>query len=112
MIYQTQYHYGDKQDCFEALKEFYDELQLDIDAQDESGIFPMHYEFFGDGKMLSITKLVNNPVVTIVDLFFEYRGKVYGLHTYLSKDEKQVTLDKLCQKYPNIRYMVDEINKL
>ena len=82
-----------------------------FDAQNQNGIFPMHYEFFGDNKMLSVTKLVNNPVVAIVDLFFQVDNKVYGYHTYLPNDEKQVELNDLCQNYPNIRYVVDEINK-
>ena len=107
----TVYDYGDAEDFFDSLKEFYDELQLDIDAQNQNGIFPMHYEFFGDNKMLSVTKLVNNPVVAIVDLFFQVDNKVYGYHTYLPNDEKQVELNDLCQNYPNIRYVVDEINK-
>ena len=108
----TFYDYGKDEDFFESLKEFYDELQLDIDAQEENGVFPMYYEIFGDGKMLSITKLVNNPVVTIVDLFFREGKNVYGCHTYLPKDEKKVTLADLCQNYQNIGYIVDEINKL
>lgn len=108
----TVYDYGELEDFFDELKEFYDELQIDLDAQEENNLFPMHYEMFGKNKMLSITKLVNNPVMIIVDLFYQKKGRIYGVHTYLPSDEKHVKLEELCENYPNIRYLVDEINKL
>ena len=106
------YNYGEIPNFFDEMKEFYDELQLDLDAQEENNIFPMHYEMFGKNKMLSVTKVISSPVVTIIDLFFQKKGKIYSCHTYVPLEEKQVDLQSLCDNYPHIRYIVDEINKL
>ena len=108
----TVYDCGEVDNFFEELKQTYDELQIDLDAQEENNIFPMHYEMFGKNKMFSVTKLVSSPVMTIIDFFYQKKGKVYDVHTYLPSEEKQVDLASLCENYPNIRYIVDEINKL
>lgn len=108
----TIYDYGHDEDFISELEESYDELQLDIDSQNEYGIFPLYWERFGSNNMLSVIKLIASPAVCVVDLFFGYNQDMYGFHTYIPGEEKQLKLSDLYNNYPNIRHIIDEINKL
>ncbi len=107
----TLYNYGKVNGFFKELEQSYEELQVDVREQQVYGIFPVYWENFGDNKMLSVIKLVNSPSVCVVDLFFGYNQNVYGFHTYIPSEEKSLKLSELSAKYPNIRHIIDEINK-
>ena len=106
------YNYGKADGFLAELEDAYGELAININEQSEYGIAPLAWEFFGKDKMLSVIKLVQSPHVGIVDLFFAYNQKMYSCHTYIPSEEKNLKLKELYIKYPNIRYMIDDINKL
>ena len=108
----TLYLYGRPDDFLDDLIESYQELKSDEELQKEYDIKPIYWEKYQQDKMISVIKLISSPAVNIIDVFFEYDKKLYGFHTYIPGEEKQLKFSELYAKYPNIRHIIDEINKL
>ena len=108
----TLYDYGKNENFIDDLKFSYEELQMDIEEQEEYGVFPLHWENFGDNKFFSVLRLVHNPIMNIIDLFFIVDNNVYCFHTYLPKEEKSLKLDELTKRYKDIQHVVKEINAI
>ena len=108
----TLYYYGEEENFIEDLAQSYESLKNNEDEQIEYGIKPMHWEFFGKNNLLSVLKQINNAQMYIVDLFFMAKNGIYSFHTYIPKEEKDLTLQTLVKKYPYIKHTVEEINEL
>ena len=108
----TLYNYGKDDGFISELADSYKELQLNFKEQDEYGVFPLYWENFGNGCFLSVLKLITNPSMNIIDIFFVFGGQVYSIHTYLDKKEHNFKLTNLCSKYPNLRHIINELTKI
>ena len=105
------YKYNDREEFMAELEESYKDLKVDLDLQEDYGVFPIYWNKKYK-RLFSVFLLVNNPVMNIVDYFFEYDGKTYCFHTYISGEEKDCDMQDLYVKYPNIRHIIDEVDKL
>lgn len=108
----TLYQYGDDASFINELAESYSSLQTSIEQQKEYGICPKHWEMFGINQFYSVIKLIHNPIVNIVDIFFVYKGMVYSFHTYLPSEEKHLKLAAIMRKNSDINYIIKVINEL
>lgn len=108
----TLYNYGDDASFINELSNSYYSLQINIQEQNEYGIFPQYWEMFGINQFFSVLKLIHNPIMNIVDVFFVYQGTVYSFHTYLPAEEKNLRLASLMKKYEDIKYIIQVINEL
>ena len=106
----TLYDYGKDDNFVQELYKSYKELQLSLEQQDEYCIFPEHFEIFNKTRFLSVIKLIHNPAMNIIDIFFVIRGRVFCCHTYVPKEEKNLKLNELVQKYEYINHVVAKIN--
>lgn len=106
------YNYGINDGFVADLVDQYKELQIDYELQEELNVFPMHWEIFENNCLFSVFKLINNPVMSVLDIFFEYNKNIICFHTYIEAEEKHFDLLKLCNKYPNIRHIINEITRL
>ena len=108
----TLYNYGNDASFINELAESYDGLKSDLEQQKMYGICPKHWEMFGINKFYSVIKLIHNPVINIVDIFFVRNGTVYSFHTYLPSEEKQLKLAVLIRKNADIAHIIKVINEL
>ncbi len=106
----TLYCYGDDDGQIDEMENDYQELQLSLKEQDECGVFPLYWEK-KDDLFISVLKPVYNPVLNMVDLFFVENNKLYSFHFNINKDEKNLTLEDLCEKYSHIGYCYNAISK-
>ena len=107
----TIYDYGKQKGILDSLDAEYKDLRLDLKLQDEYGAFPEYWEKT-DKMFYSVLRLVKTPNIRMFDLFFVNNNNVYCIHTYIDKNDKDLTLDAVAKKYKDIGYILDEIGNL
>ena len=78
----TLFDYGKDYKFINDMAQSYESLQNNAQEQYELGVFPIYWENTNN-KFLSVLRLIKNPVMNIVDIFFVYKKIVYCFHNYL-----------------------------